>query len=69
MDPLPNLNRAYSLILQEERQRNVVTTGQPNIETIVLVAQQVNQMTTKNNKALGHKRSNLLAFIVVELDT
>ena len=40
MDSFPNVNWAYSLILQEERQRNVIVTIQPNIKTSVLVAQQ-----------------------------
>ncbi|KAL5740024.1 hypothetical protein ACOSQ2_029204 [Xanthoceras sorbifolium] len=57
MDPLPSVNRAYSLILQEERQRNVIATGQPSLETTALAAQQYNQFARKQNtKGLKNER-------------
>lgn len=52
MDPLPDMNQSYSLILQGERQRNVVATGQPNIETTALATQQLNQIAKKQNNKI-----------------
>ncbi|XP_077210986.1 uncharacterized protein LOC143846434 isoform X2 [Tasmannia lanceolata] len=59
MDPLPSVNLAFSLILQEERQRDVAAAGQQNMETTALAAKHVRNSEDRNNRQNNKKNSKV----------
>ncbi|KAF7130537.1 hypothetical protein RHSIM_Rhsim10G0073900 [Rhododendron simsii] len=57
MDPLPSVNRAYSLVLQEERQREVSFYKPTTLDVAALmVKENLNAQERKNYKNAGKKK-------------
>lgn len=54
MDPLPTVNKAYALLLQEERQRSVHQVPPPNIEQSAMAASHSSQSSKRGQKPFYH---------------
>ena len=56
MDPLPSINKVYSLLIQEERQRNVGNNSNVHIESIALVVKGFDSAALNPNSSFNYSR-------------
>ena len=58
MDPLPSINKVYSLLIQEERQRNVGNNSNVHIESIALVVKGFDSAALNPNSSFNYSRGS-----------
>ena len=55
MDPLPPINKVYSLLIQEERQRSIGRSSGPFVESTALAAKVTGTGSTASNGSKNYK--------------